>query len=448
MAPDDITPESDSGTGGPSETYEYVEEVVEYKNTRGLRTLLIVLLVLLLLLLVGVGYLLYKNSQKLGGPGSANKGGNGQMVWVRSIYGWGTGENQQLVSPNAVAVAPDGTIWANSRNHMAVAFTPHGDYVRLFMSNSSLTAEGATATPKPHPGSSNATQGPGVQAIYAIDVDAGNNVFIADDDLGNVLKMTPDGHVMRGWAVPGLGKASANNSFVAVTGKGNLGVFNQSTGQPVYFFGTRGSGKNQFDLPAGVHIDDQGYVYVADTQNQRVRKYDPSGRLLWDAGTPPVRQYQSHVQAPTGLFQFPTGVTTDGRGRVVVVDAFNYNITVLDPANGKKIASYGEYGQADGEFDSASAIAYDRTRDYFVIADTGNDRLQIVRIPGSSGALTPATLFARTFANPLWVFCLPPLILLLAALVTYLLNRRRKKEDAEGEPPTGNGAGETAGETA
>ena len=438
MAPDDLT----HGPGGkgeePSEAFEYIEEVVEYKDTRWLRTLLAVILALLLLLLVGVGYFLWTNSKVSGGPTS--QAGSGKMVWVRSIYGWGTSSDEQLSGPTAVTTGPDGMIWTNSRNRLAIAFTPAGKLDRLLESNpDTSTSQAATASANPsHPGASPSSKpgAKGVQAVFSIGVDSSNNLFIGDDAAGNVLKFTPEGRLLKGWAVPGLGKIAVNDSLVAVTGAGNLGVFNQSTGAPVFGFGTRGQGKNQFDLPAGVHLDDQGYVYVADTQNQRVRKYTPSGRLLWDAGTVPDRKFQAHVQTPKGIFQLPTGVTTDDNGRVVVIDAFNYNIVVLDGATGKKVGSYGEYGQADGQFDNPSAIAYDRARDYFVVADTGNNRLEVVRIPGS-GRLTAGSAVARFFQNPIWILCLPFIILLIAVLVTSLLNRRRKKaaEPAEAPPP-------------
>lgn len=426
MAPDDITPGLDDNAEEPSGTFEYVEEIVEYKDTRWLRTLLIVLLIILLLLLAGAAYLLLAGNKVAGGPTS--QGGTGKMVWVRSIYGWGPTANDQLAAPVAVAFSPDGTIWSNSRNRDVIAFTPQGKLDRLIRSNpATSTGPGAGTHPGATTPSQQATES--VQAVFSIDVDGSNDLFVGDDSSGHVLKFTPEGSLLKGWAVPGLGKAAVNDSFVAVTGKGSIGVFNQSTGAPVFDFGTRGQGVNQFDLPAGIHIDDQNYVYVADTQNQRVRKYTPSGRLIWDAGTVPDRKFQSHVQAPTGLFQLPTGVTTDANGRVVVIDAFNYNITVLDGATGKKIASYGEYGQADGQFDNASAIAYDSARDYFVVADSGNNRLQVVRIPGS-GRLTATSLIARAFANPLWILCMPFIILLLAFLITALIRRRRRKQEA------------------
>lgn len=429
MAPEDIKPGADVVGEEPSEAFEYVEEVVEYRDTRGLRTLLGIVLIILLLLLIGVGYTLWKTSSVAGGATNANKGAGDKMVWVRSIYGWGATQSEQLLAPNAVAVGPDGTIWTNSDNHIAVAFTPQAKLLRVLRSNPA-TSTAATGSAGTHPGTAR-SGGNGVSAIFSLDLDPANNLYISDDANGHLLKFTPDGNLIKGWSIPGISKVSVNGNDVAVLGKASLGVFNPDTGADVFAFGSRGQGANQFDLPVGVHIDDKGYVYVADTQNQRVRKYTPSGRLMWDAGTVPTRQFQSHVQAPKGIFQLPTGVTTDANGRVVVIDAFNYNITVLDGATGKKIAAYGSYGQDDGYFDNPSSIAYDRTRDYFVVADSGNNRLQIVRIPGSAPALSVGGAIARTFENPAWILCCPFLLILLAIVTTAALSRRRRAKAVE-----------------
>ena len=73
--------------GASPEQYEYVEEVVEYRDTRLVRILMAVVLVLLALLLAYLGYQVYRAQQGEGGArgGSGSKG----MVWVESIYGWG-----------------------------------------------------------------------------------------------------------------------------------------------------------------------------------------------------------------------------------------------------------------------------------------------------------------------------------------------------------------------
>jgi len=434
-----MTPDRTPGPIGPedsqAEAFEYVEEIVEYRDTRALRTGLIIVLVILVLLLVGVGYFVLTLTNGKGG--AAKQSGSDKMEWVRSIYGWGDTQDKKLVTPNSVAVGPDGMIWTNSRNRYAVAFNPDGSFDRILMSNPSTESAEATAkaTSPASPMGNASTQpaaGQGVSAIFSLDVNSDNNLFIGDDALENVLKFTPEGKLENGWNIPGIVKMTANGSRVAVITKGSLGVFNQKTGTPVFNFGSRGQGKDQFDLPVGVHLDDAGNVYVADTQNQRVRKYAPSGRLLWDAGTPPDRKNPKthdarNAEAVKGIFELPTGVTTDANGRVIVIDAFKYQIVVLDGASGKKLATYGEYGTADGQFNNPSAIAYDSSRDYFVIGDTDNNRLQVVRIPGSSKA-TVNTAVRRAMDRPIWILCLPFLILFVAAVITAMLNRKRKNE--------------------
>lgn len=437
MTTDTKSPDSGGPNRPQDEMFEYIEEVVEYRDTRKLRILLVVILAILILLLLGVGYALLTLS---GGKGGAVKQSDtDKMVWVRSIYGWGNTQDKKLVTPNSVAVGPDGMLWTNSRNRYAVAFNPDGSFDRILMSNpATSTSKPASDAAAPSPMGEAAkplkSSGPGVSAIFSLDVDKANNLYIGDDSQGHVLKFTPEGRLEKGWTVPGLVKLAANDARVAVVSKGSLGAFEQASGVPVYSFGSRGPGKNQFDFPVGVHIDEAGNVYVADTQNLRVRKYAPSGRLLWDAGTPPNRKDPSShdvksAEAQKGLFELPTGVTTDGKGRVVVTDAFRYQLVVLDGETGKKIASYGEFGLADGQFNNPSAIAYDAARDYFVVADTDNDRLQVVRLPGSSGAVVNSAV-RRAMDRPIWILCLPFLLLLIAVLISWLMRRRRMGDAA------------------
>jgi len=441
MTTDNTTPTSSGGpAGAPDETFEYIEEVVEYRDTRKLRILLSVILAILILLLLGVGYALLTLSNGKGG--AVKRSGVNDMVWVRSIYGWGNTEDKKLVTPNSVAIGPDGMLWTNSRNRYAVAFNADGTFDRILMSNpttssSQATSEAAGLSPMGEAAKPVKSGGPGVSAIFSLDVDKANNLYIGDDSQGHVMEFTPEGRIRQGWKIPGLVKMAANQRRVAVVSKGSLGVFEQATGVPVFSFGTRGQGDNEFDFPVGVHIDDAGNVYVADTQNRRVRKYAPSGRHLWDAGTPPDRTDASahdvrSAAETKGLFELPTGVTTDANGRVIVTDAFRYQLVVLDGKTGKKIASYGEFGLADGQFNNPSAVAYDAARDYFLVADTDNNRLQVVRLPGSSNSAVNSTV-RRAMDRPIWILCLPFLLLLIAALISWLVRRRRDNAGAQGE---------------
>jgi hypothetical protein len=432
MANTDTQAGPDTSEVAPPEQYEYVEEVVEFKDTRRLRTLLAIILVLLTSLLAYVGYGVYRAQQQQGGAAAVDDISG--MVWVRSIYGWGAAADQRLVSPNTVAVGPDGLIWTNSGNRAAVAFNPDGSFDRILQSaNTSATGE-ATQAPTPDSGLT-------VTAVFSLDVDGDNNLYVCDNAARNILQFTPEAGLKQGWSVPGVNKISVNDSRVVALTSGSIGVFDSTTGDAYFQFGNRGSGELEFDFPMGAHVDDENFVYVADTQNRRVRKFDPTGTLIWDAGTAPDRtgktSSRDSTAAADSLFQLPSGVTTDANGRVVVADAFNYQLVVLDGTTGEEIDRYGDYGSADGLFNNPAAIVYDAARDYFVVADTGNNRLQVVRIQGSSKSETRAAL-RRLFDRPVWICGLPFLVLLIAAIVVALSRRRRKKQEA------GAGAAEDA----
>ncbi len=426
MADTEIETGPETGDEASPEQYEYVEEVVEYRDNRLVRILMSVVLVLLALLLAYLAYQIYQAQQ---GEGGATNGANSNgMVWVRSIYGWGDSTGQQLIRPNTVAVSADGLIWTNSNNRAAVAFNPDGTFDRILQSRASQTVPGtAESTQAPEEAA------PTVTTVFSLAADNANDLYILDNAVGAIHQLTPEAGIKQSWSIPGANKIAANDTRVAVLGEGSLGVFDVAKNNPLFSFGTRGPGALQFDSPWGACFDADNNVYVADTQNHRVRKFDPTGTLIWEVGTVPDRTNPESMDARQAsaneLFSLPAGVTVDGNGRVVVIDAFKFQIIVLDPETGEKIASYGDYGQADGLFDNPAAITYDEERDYFVVADTGNDRLQVVRIPGSSNNAALAGL-RRLFDRPVWICCFPFLVLLIAAIVVAT-SRRRKNKDEE-----------------
>ena len=46
----------------------------------------------------------------------------------------------------------------------------------------------------------------------------------------------------------------------------------------ILMFGTNGSDDGQFDRPRGIAVDSSGDIYVADTENHRIQKFDSNGR--------------------------------------------------------------------------------------------------------------------------------------------------------------------------
>jgi DNA-binding beta-propeller fold protein YncE len=65
-------------------------------------------------------------------------------------------------------------------------------------------------------------------------------------------------------------------------------------------FGRSGSGEGRFGKPFGLVVDKEGNIYVADTKNNRIQKFDPSGKFLLKLGAVGEMEFSS-----------PTGVAVD-----------------------------------------------------------------------------------------------------------------------------------------
>jgi len=124
--------------------------------------------------------------------------------------------------------------------------------------------------------------------------------------------------------------------------------------------------------PYGVAVDsfDNGYVYVADTQNHRVVKFDPFGTVEWAIGTQGSGDRQFHE---------PKGIAIDNQGFIFIADTKNHRIVRVDRAGGQWSA-FGSFGSVNGSLNSPRAVAADDM--YLYVADTENHRIQIFNKAG------------------------------------------------------------------
>jgi sugar lactone lactonase YvrE len=392
----------------------YEETVVEYVDNRRSRTVLAIVLVVLFFLLIGVGWFVLQLATPAGAPDSDDLPEG--VTWVRSIYAWGETVNEQLVAPVDAAVAPDGTIWVVTNKTKVVAFRPDG---------------------RPHfiihgdPG-----QGPGqVVSLEGLDVDDEGNIYVTDFGKNAVLVFSPEGELLQEWGVQQPNEIAVRGDRVAVAAAYGVGLFD-TEGNLIAQWGKRGSEDADFDIPHGIVIGEDGTIYVSDTQNRRVKAYDQSGRLLWIKQAPLAEDLESTTETETveGVrqnLQIPAGMTFDGAGRLLLVDPFEFQIVSLDTEDeGLITGRWGEFGEEDGKFAYPTGLSYDSTRDTFAVADTANNRVQIIRLPGSGGNLLTRGIAAAT-DRPYWV-CLIPLLLLLAALAVAVMRRRRQKREEAG----------------
>ena len=148
-------------------------------------------------------------------------------------------------------------------------------------------------------------------------------------------------------------------------------------------------GADMFVRPHGMHVDDEGNVWVTDgriargaeleaypdaaSKGNQVVKFSPTGEVLLVLGTagtagdppPALDQPNDVVVAPNGEILVAEGHGSAGPGRI---SRF--------AADGTFLGSFGEYGSGPGQFAVPHALAFDSQGRLFV-ADRGNSRIQI-----------------------------------------------------------------------
>ncbi len=132
-------------------------------------------------------------------------------------------------------------------------------------------------------------------------------------------------------------------------------------------FGSAGSGNGQFQNPIGVAVDSGGDVYVVDTSNNRVQKFDSSGNYLSQFGT---------SGAGNGQFSFPYGVAVDqSSGAVYVADTSNHRVQKFD-SSGNYLSQFGTFGAGNGQLSSPIGVAVNSTSGDVYVSDSSNNRVQ------------------------------------------------------------------------
>lgn len=377
------------------------------RRARRTRVALAVILALLVLLLMTLTAFVLKLMTPVGSPesGDLTKG----LKWVRSIYGWGKAENQQLAAPSDVAIGPDGTIWANDpQRWQIIGFNPDGSYKALIH------------------------KGPGYMMPQALTVSDDNLLYVADFKESRIRVITPGNKELRSWPSTLPMEVAVKDNLVAVGQRDGVTLYD-TQGKLITSWGTRGHRENEVDVVRGIAIGPDGSIYVSDTQNHRLKSYTQQGKLNWiypsDADFKNWAGQAKKGGKPKKPFQIPTGMTFDSAGRLILVDPFEFTIIAVDPKTGKVTKTYGEYGETDGKFAYPTSISFDPARDWFAVADTANNRVQILRITGSGGS--PLSGVARASAWPLWV-CSIPLILLLIAIGILVARRRAERKEEVG----------------
>jgi sugar lactone lactonase YvrE len=141
----------------------------------------------------------------------------------------------------------------------------------------------------------------------------------------------------------------------------------------------------QFNEPAGVAVDAAGNVYVADRNNNCIRKITSDGAVTTFAGKGPDNPgYVDAIKGSDAKFKGPSDVAIDAAGNIYVVDSGNNRVRKITPEGEvSTLAGNGEAGFLDDEtfggssakFNYPTGIAVDANGNVYV-ADQGNNRIR------------------------------------------------------------------------
>jgi sugar lactone lactonase YvrE len=126
----------------------------------------------------------------------------------------------------------------------------------------------------------------------------------------------------------------------------------------------------QLHYPTFATATADGHILINDALNYRIKRFDADGNLVSEFGV--------EGDGP-GAFSRPKGISVDGDAHVYVMDNLFDNLQVFDAA-GNVLLAVGSAGQEPGQFWSPAGI--DIHRDTVYIADTFNNRIQVLRYLG------------------------------------------------------------------
>ncbi len=203
---------------------------------------------------------------------------------------------------------------------------------------------------------------------YGVAVDSAGNLYIADTGNNRIRKVT-------------------GGTITTVAGNGNAS-----------FSGDGGPATSaSLNVPYGVAVDSAGNLYIADFQNNRIRKVS-GGTITTVAGNGVVGFSGDGEPATSALLNYPEGVAVDSAGDLYIADSGNNRIrkvsggTITTVAGNGAPAFSGDGGLAtSASLDDPVGVAFDSAGNLY-IADSENNRIREIFAASAAFQVSPTAL--------------------------------------------------------
>jgi uncharacterized protein (TIGR03437 family) len=257
----------------------------------------------------------------------------------------------ELNSPFGVVVDSSGNIYiADSANNVIRMVTP-GDVISTIAGDNTLGPG--------YSGDNGAATAAQLSGPSALALDGAGNLYIADTGNNRIRKVS-----------------LSANTIVSVAGTGNLGF--TGDGFPAV--------NAELNAPRGIALDSASNLYIADSGNHRIRMVSSSTKdITTVAGNGNLGYNGDNISATSAELNYPLGVALDASHNLYIADSQNFRIRLVSNGIITTIAGNGQPGYGgDGYYATQGLLSFpsdvvlDPSTGNVYVADSGNNVVRLL----------------------------------------------------------------------
>ena len=223
---------------------------------------------------------------------------------VLAVWGEQGDQPGQFKDPHGIAVGPDGSVYvADTWNHRVQKFDNNGKFIKAWQPDPGFWGPRGIAVNKEgtvyvtdtgnkrvvsfskdgvqieYWGQDGSAPGQLIEPV-GIAINPAQEVVVADTGNRRLQFFNTDGTFLREWPVSGMEEfytepyLATRGDEVLVTDSFNHRFARYNDGKLTGVWGKTGSGSGEFNRPIGIAVAPDGTVYVADTLNNRIQKFN------------------------------------------------------------------------------------------------------------------------------------------------------------------------------